>query len=504
MDQNNTRQTSKSIFRNAVYGSLTWILPLGLSFVATPVIVRSLGNSDYGIYALVLGFISYSFTFNFGRAVTKYIAEYRVSGESERIRGVISASFFLNIVIGLTGLLVICLSAGWLVRTVFNIAPDAQDKTINAIYVAAAIIFLWMLTQVFTSVIQGVHRFDVYSKIYTANSFVLISGNLGLAYFGFGLLALLLWNVAVLILFFTVYGFAAKRLLPEFGVRIGFGSKTLRLVIRYSSGIVAYQILANILLLFERGWITQRLGTESLTYYVVPMSLGLYLHGFVSSLVQVIFPLASELRNELEKLLRLYTKATKIISLIVVFVIASVSIQSKLFLHLWMGESFAERSSTLLVLHITCFGLVSIMSISWQMTEGLGYPQFNAITTGICTAIGISLMLLLTNDLGNTGVAIGRLAGFATIFFSIFFVERWFFKHVQVRFWLRLSANLFFAAALAAAAEYATDLFLPAAWPALLLSVFLGGCIYCFTLWLLDFVSADEKLLIRQVLSRSD
>ena len=60
----------------------TWFLPLGLSFFATPIIVKALGDEDYGIYALVLGFIGYSFNFGIGRAITKYIAEYRASGET--------------------------------------------------------------------------------------------------------------------------------------------------------------------------------------------------------------------------------------------------------------------------------------------------------------------------------------------------------------------------------------------------------------------------------------
>ncbi len=502
MHQDNHKQTSKSIVRNVIYGSMTWILPLCLSVVATPIIVKSLGNNDYGIYALVLGFISYSFTFNFGRAITKFIAEYRVSGESEKIRDVISASFFLNIVVGTFGVLVMCLLANWLVRDVFKIEPDAQGKTITAIYIASVIIFLWMLTQVFTSVLQGIHRFDVYSKIFTASSFFLISGNLALAYFGFSLLALLAWNLTVLVIFFFVYALAARRLLPEFGLRLNFDRKTLALVLRYSSGIVAYQILANLLLLFERGWITQRLGTESLTYYVVPMSLGLYLHGFISSLVLVMFPLASELKNEKDKLLRLYSKATKVISLIVVFIVVTACVQSKLFLGLWMGESFAEQSSNLLILHITCFGLVSIMSVSWQMTEGLGYPQFNALITGICTLIGISLMFLLTNEYGNFGVALARLTGFATIFFSILIVERWFFKKVQVRLWLTLLLNLGIASILAAIVEYMIDMYLPVGWPAFLLSVCLGGLVYCFILWLVNFVTADEKQLVRQAFGR--
>ncbi|MBK8467146.1 MAG: oligosaccharide flippase family protein [Chloracidobacterium sp.] len=499
MNQAINNQTSKSIFRNVVYGSLTWILPIGLGFVATPIIVRSLGNSDYGIYALVLGFISYSFTFNFGRAITKYIAEYRVTGESEKIRDVVSASFFLNIVIGLIGVFVMCLSAGWLVRTVFNIEPEAQHKTITAIYIASGIIFLWMLSQVFTSVLQGIQRFDVYSKIFTANSFVLTLGNLALAYFGYGLLSLLTWNIVVLSAFFIVFGYAARRLLPEFGITFKFNSETLKLVLRYSSAIVATQLLANLLLLFERGFITHRLGPESLTYYVVPMSLGLYLHGFVASLVQVVFPLASELKNEPEKLLRLYSKATKVICLLVVFVVVSVSVESSLFLRLWMGEAFAVNSASLLVLHITCFGLIAIVSVAWQMTEGLGRPQFNAIATAVCTTIGISLMILLSNGLGNFGVALARLIAFIVMFFSIFVVEKMFFKKMQFRFWLALTGNLALAAITAAAVEYSISSSLPSNWPSLILAIFVGGLVYCLILWLLNFVTEDDKLLVKRI-----
>jgi O-antigen/teichoic acid export membrane protein len=502
MSQIINRQTSKSVFRNVIYGSLAWILPVGISFVATPIIVRSLGNSDYGIYALVLGFISYSFAFNFGRAVTKYIAEYRVTGETDKIRDVISASFFLNVVIGLIGAGTMCLTADWLVRVVFNISADAHDKAVTAIYIASAVIFLWMLSQVFTSVLQGIQRFDVYSKIFTANSFVLASGNLTLAYFGFGLLALLAWNVTVLVIFFAIWGFAARKLLPEFSINFDLKRESLGLVLRYSSAIVVGQILANVLLLFERGWITHRLGSESLTYYVVPMSLGLYLHAFVASLVQVVFPLASELKNEREKLLRLYSKATKVICLLVVFVVVSLSIQSAAFLRLWMGATFAENSAALLPLHITCFGLLAIMSVAWQMTEGLGYPQFNALATGICTVIGISLMILLSDSLGNYGIAVGRLSGFSMIFFLIFFVEKWFFGAVQVRFWVRLIVNLGCAAIIAAMIEYLTTSYFTVNWLVFLLSMFFGGAAYCLVLWTLDFVTDDEKVLIKQVLAR--
>ena len=72
-------------------------------------------------------------------------------------------------------------------------------------------------------------------------------------------------------------------------------------------------------MLFERGWVIRQLGEENLTYYVVPMQLSFYIHAFISSIVLVVFPLASELKNNPEKLLRLYLKASKIVCFFVVF-----------------------------------------------------------------------------------------------------------------------------------------------------------------------------------------
>ncbi|HEY0427883.1 MAG TPA: oligosaccharide flippase family protein [Pyrinomonadaceae bacterium] len=500
--ENKTAQTSKSIIRNIFYGFLTWIFPLCLSFVATPIIVRALGNDDYGIYALVIGFIGYSFTFSIGRAITKYVAEYRANGEPEKIRDIVSATFFINITVGVCGVLLICLLANWLVRDVFKIEASAQDKTVMAMYLASAIIFVTMLTQVFSAVLQGLQRFDVYSKIFNASSFSLLLGNLIFAYQGYGLLTLLVWNLLVICSFCSVYAIIAKKLLPEFGISFRIKRESLKLVLHYSFGIIGYQIMANLLLLFERGWITRHLGTESLTYYVVPMSLGMYVHGFISSLMLVIFPLASELKNDKEKLLRLYTKATKIVGLLVVFMATTLIVENKFFLQLWMGRDFAQNSSKLLVLHAITFGLAAILTVSWQMTEGLGFPNYNFAVFAICLVVSVVLMIVLTENFGNTGIAAARLAGFATIFFSIFYVEKWFFNKIQISFWLRITSILAVAAAFVAVVETLVINNLPVSWLTFVISAAGGGLVYCTALWLLDFIDADEKILIRGILNR--
>jgi O-antigen/teichoic acid export membrane protein len=498
----NPTENSKSIVRNSIYGFSTWVLPLALSFIATPVIVKSLGHEDYGIYALVLGFIAYSFNFNVGRAITKYVAEFRAGGESEKIREVISATLFINLTLGGTGLLAIFSASKFLVVDVLKIQTESQEKTIGALYIAALTIFFLMLNQVFNAILQGIHRFDVYAKIYNANNILLITGNLGLALTGFGLLPLLGWNLLITALSALVSALAAKRLLPEFALNLKFRRETLKFVFGYSSGVIAYQILANVLLLFERGWITGRLGAESLTFYVVPMMLALYIHSFIASLMLVIFPLASELKNEKEKLLRLYQKATKIVSFMAVFLGATLIVESRPLLTLWMGPEFAEKSAPLLILHAVTFSLLAIEIVAWQTTEGLGFPNYNSYFFMICFIISICGMIWLVDDFGNFGVALARTAGFGALFLSVFYVEKRFFGKFQIHFWLRLTGILAVSTLSAVFIESFLTAKLGINWASMIFSGFAGGLVYCLTAWLLGFVSEDEIALVKRIFKR--
>ncbi len=502
MENTNKSHTSRSIFINVLYGISTWILPLVLTFFSTPIILKSLGNEDYGIYALVLGLVAYSFNLSFGRAITKYISEFRASGENERIRDVISATLFINLTVGFVVVVSFFAAANYLTTDVFQIKAEDQPKTILAIYIAALSIFFLLLNQVFNSILQGIHRFDVYSKITNFNSAAIISGNILLAYNGYSLIALFLWNLMVTVVTGILFLASAKKHLPEFGINFRFQKETVKTVLKFSAGVIGHQIMANLFVLFERGWVTRKLGAENLTYYIVPMSLSVYIHSFISSIVLVTFPLASQLKNEPEKLLRLYTKATKVVCFLVVFIALSVIVHSRDFLTLWLSAAFAEKSWMLLIIHTVTFSLLAILTVSWNMTEGLGYPQFNSLIYGVCLAINTILIFVLTSDYGNLGIAVARVVAFAMLFTSLFYVEKWFFGKVQIKFWLGLLVMLGAAAILSFIVQELTIENFPLKWIWLLISTGAGGIVYCLTLFLLGYVTADEKALLRSLVKR--
>ena len=495
-------ETSRSIARNVLYGFSTFVLPLGLSFVATPLLIANLGLQNYGIYMLILGVVGFSFIFSFSRAITKYIAEYRANGENEKIPQLISVAFLLNLVIGLICILFVCLSAKWLVSDVLKIDVEMQGIAVNALYIASIIIFLAVLTQIFTAVLQGIHRFDVYSTFFNLNNVALLAGSILLAYSGFGILSLLAWNLFVTFIICWIFYKKSKKLLPEFTLNFKLKSETLKLLVGYNVGVIIYQILSNGLLLFERGWITRHFGTENLTYYVVPMTLAIYIQGFISSLILVIFPLASELKNNSDKLLRLYLTATKTVCFFVIFLATTIIVENNFFLTLWLGAEFADKTSLLLVIHTVTFSLAAILAVSWQMTEGLGHPNYNCFIFVINLVISLLLMIGLTESYGNTGVAIGRWAGFAMMFFSIFYVEKWFFGRIQSEFWLKLFSRLTVAAGFSILVEKLFIGNFALNWITFVIANLSGAIIYCLTLWLLGFVNEDEKLLLRRILSR--
>ena len=492
----------KRLIHNAFFSSLGWFLPILLTFVATPIVVKGLGYEQYGIYALILGFVNYSFTFGVGRAVTKYVAEYRSTGENEKISKVISISFWFSIVLSLIGGLIIIVFSEPIVADILQINTELHDLAVKSLYIACTTIGFLMIGQVFQAVLQGVHRFDRVSILITVSGFLLNIGNIALVFSGFGFVALVLWNLFLTAVNSIIYYILAKKYLPETRIGFGFEKKTVRLVLSYGSGVIGYQIFANALLIFERSWITRNLGAENLTFYVVPMTFALYMHAFIGSIVLVIFPVMSELQNEREKLLQIYRRATKVIISAVVFIVLTLICSSKMFLTLWISREFADKSASLMIVLTLSFSVFSITCIIWQMAESFGHPRFNALIAFIWLAVSAPLMAWLIFPAGLLGTAIGRLSGhFITLPF-IFYGEKKFLGEIQWRFWGRLSLIVGIAAVVAAFIEGFMFNFFEPNWLILIVGGFLGAISYGGMLLALKFFTSEEIELLRGIVFR--
>jgi O-antigen/teichoic acid export membrane protein len=271
-------------------------------------------------------------------------------------------------------------------------------------------------------------------------------------------------------------------------------------VLKYGASIIMYQLFANLLLVFERGWITRKFGPEAVTFYVVPMSLGIYLHGFTSTLVLVLFPFVNELLADKEKLSMLYQKANKIVIAVIAFCVTTLICGGKLFLGVWISGDFAAQAYIVLTVHVITFGLLAIVSISWQLAEGFGRASLNALCTLIWLTISIPLMIISADYWHNEGIALARLTGVLVTLPLVFYIEGKFLGHVAWKFWLKMLGSIAVALLLTSLLEVQIFSQFGESWLVLIFGAGAGAICYAVILLLLGYLTREERTMLRDML----
>lgn len=490
--------------RNSLYSLTSWVLPIALAFVATPFILGRLGVEEYGLYVLVNGFIAYSFSFNIGRAVVKYVSEFDARGEKEKISEIIAATFYFGLGLGAICSSILVGLSGWLVADVLKIAPEQQAETVTAFYLAAVCVWLMIINQIFSGVLQALHRFDIYSLITVLANILLITGNILLVWAGYQFVSLVAWNTITIIFSGALFFALAKKKLPELNLKLNFSREIFWVSVKYGLSVTGYQILINLLLIFERSVITRYRGADDLTHYVVPMNIAIYIHAFVSSLTINFVPLTSGLfaADKKKELERLYRRINKVVIAVIIYLCVALGIGGQSFLTNWISADFAEISADVFLYQLATFGLLAWLVISWQFIEGLGIPYYNTINSFVWVIVAVPLMLMLVKTDGIRGVAIARLLSVAVIPISILLNERKLFDRIQWRFWRDSLALLGLSAIVAGAAEYFWLSSFPVNWFNLIVGVGLCGMIFSAMLYFTFYFTDEEKVWLQGFFKR--
>ncbi len=495
--ETNLQSKRQKLARNSIYGVISWLFPILPTFVVTPIVIRSLGNELYGVYALVLGFTAYFFTLNIGRAVTKYVAEYKATGQADRISISVSATLQLNCLVGLITTLVIVFFSGYFVKDILQITPDLQDTAAIALYLGCLNILVNMMGFTFQAFLQGLQRFDVFVLITNISSLLLAVGTLTTVLNGYGVIGLFSVSLAVSTISAVASAILAKRALPELKFHLLVSRETWAEVWKYGVSIMAYQLFGSILLIFERSWITRQFGTEALAFYVVPMTLALYLPAFVSSLVSAMFPVINEHLSQRAVLADLYRQSTRLIIIFLAFACISAAAAGRAFLELWLNRQFAEESYEFLLIHVLIFSIASLTITIWQIAESFRSAPVTAAANFAWMTISIPLMVLLSMKWQMLGVAYGRLGGLLIYIPLIIYVERRFLGGAFWWFWASVGFRVVVAALLAGSAEYVVLKQFSLSWSVFGLSVSIGGFVFLLLLYTFRLFGANEGSMLR-------
>lgn len=495
--------TRRRLWRGAAFGLIAWAGPLLVAIASTPAIVRGLGAADYGLYALVVGLVSYSSTALLGRAVVRRVAVAHATDQLHTGVEMVHSAGWLAAGAGLAIAGTLWASGNWLAMEVFRLPPGDYRMAFG---LAGAGIAASILSQVFASALHGLHRFDLYAGVATSMS---IAGGIGcavLALRGYGALGLVAWTVALAWLGCLLYAISARRLLgghhappsspPAPGTvpaaRRRFSRATLIELLSHGGAVAVYQTCGYALLMFERTLLVRTLGAEALTYYAVAMNVAMPIHGFVAGSTLAVLPTASAAEARQTDIARIYLRSSRWANLVVVWLTLTGLICAGAFLRAWMGDAFAAQATPLLRVHVLAFGIMAAQVIAWQVAEGWGLASANAWFTAWWLASAVLLMPILGARFGIEGIAVARLFGLLAVPVFIAVIEHRVLGHVHWRAWLSGALQLLPAALAAAVLEYVLLQSLPSGWLGLAGAALAGGGAYVATLLLLGVIDRHD------------
>jgi O-antigen/teichoic acid export membrane protein len=203
----------------------------------------------------------------------------------------------------------------------------------------------------------------------------------------------------------------ARRVLPGLVVRPRWDRVRIKRLMTFSGWVFLANISAFVIFQFDRIMLGALASVSAVTYYAVPSSMASYLLAATTSLAAIVIPATGDLiaRGQTVPVERLYRRATRLCLLFV----ASVGIPAVFFaqplLEVWLGRSFASRSTTVLQLLVVTFVLFSLTVVPYNMLIAGGFPKVVGVLNLVIAVVNVSLIFVLIPRYGATGAAVAYL-----------------------------------------------------------------------------------------------
>jgi len=390
------------------------IIGLGslISIAYTPVMLRLLGQSEYGLFNLVGSVVAYLglFNFGFGSAYYKYYSAYKVNNDQENIAKL--NGMFMLIFLAL-GVLALISGVG---MVYYSDAIFGSKLSLDELYRARILMVLMVVNMaitfpsiVFNSYVSANEKFIFQKslhliKIITSPFLMLPVLILGYGSIGMALITTFINLTAELV---NVY-YAYKKIHIRFIYKnLNFG--LVKELFIFSSFIFMNLIVNQINWNVDRFIIGRFWGTAEVAVYSVAGQLNSYYLQLSTAVSGVYIPRVNALvaaNNGDSELSRLFTKIGRVQFLLLSGVLLGLIFFGQAFIELWAGENYVAAYPIALILIIpVTIPLIQNLGIEIQRAKNM--HKFRSWVYLFIALGNIALSIPLTKLYGGLGAAIG-------------------------------------------------------------------------------------------------
>ncbi|MEO8211511.1 MAG: glycosyltransferase, partial [bacterium] len=420
------------VIKNTLYYILFQLVGFLIPLILTPFIISKIGEVQYGIYVLILGFIGIFglFDLSISSSFIIFISRSHVNKDYLSLNKYFNTGFLFYIFFSL-----LIVSGGYFfsrqILSLLNIPPELFETSVYVFNIGLIIFFISSSFTIFASLLIALQKMYVTSVAgIFINIFNLIIIFVLLNY-GYGLIGIVYAQLLIVVLTNLLNIFFAKSSVKElrFGFKY-FGKDAVKEMTKFGTQMQISKLAGFVSEKYDEFLLAYFSVLNNVTYFNVANRISRAGRLIPYQLISQVAPVASELnaKQEKEKINDLFLRTTKYLTLVSVPVFIFIFIFSDLIITTWLGPGY-EISSY--ILKILAVGQVINMTLSApgnSVIPNLGYPKFQMYEGLINLGSNIILSYLLIKLYGILGAAIGNTASTLISSLYVFFVSVKFFK----------------------------------------------------------------------------
>ena len=403
-------------------GSILSYLQMGLSIIIgllyTPVMLRLLGQSEYGLYSTVSSTISMLsvLSLGFNSSYIRYYARYKKEDNREAIDKLNGLFLIIFSIIGL-----IALACGLFLS--FNLELVFDEGLTAGEYEIARVLMLLLTANlaisfpmsVFQNIISAHEKFIFLKLLGMLKTVASPLITLPLLLLGFRSIAMVSVTLGVSVLTDTAYLIYSKTALK---VRFRFGhfeKGLFKSLFAYTSFIAINLIVDQVNGNLGKFILGRFQGTTVVAIYAVGYSLYQYYMMFSTAISGVFTPRIhrivnltrdGEISEQRKQLTELFTRVGRIQFLILALIATGLIFFGKPFIGFWAGEGYDDAYYVALLLIIPG-SIPLVQNLGIEVQRALNKHQFRSIVYICMAVLNVVLTVILCQRYGAIGTAIG-------------------------------------------------------------------------------------------------
>lgn len=424
-------------------------LSILISFVYTPIMLRILGQSQYGIYNLANSIISYLslLSLGFGSSYIRFYSLYKKDDDSvglKRLNGLFLIVFF---VIGAVAL--VCgLFSSQNGSLFFNNTYTTEDLRVARVLMTFMSINLALSfpTSVFTSYITSQEKFVFQKLLNMVKTVVSPFLTLPVLLLGYGSVGMVVVTTVITIgvdianIMFCIF---------KLKMRFDFNKLDFRLLkeVAFFSSIIALNQVVD-----QINWATDKIvlgkvcGGAAVAVYAIGSQINTYYLQFSTAISGVFVPqvhrIVSSDKNEESvnmQLTDIFTKVGRVQFIIVMLILTGFIFFGKYFISKWAGKGY-ENAYYVAILLIVPATVPLIQNLGMEIQRAKNMHQFRGYVYLCMALLNVGISVLLAKQWGEIGAAFGTTI--SLVLANGFVMNIFYHKKIKINivyFWIEIA-----------------------------------------------------------------